>query len=172
MERAAIGLGVDGCSAPTFALPIERIALLYARLVNPDVADVPESLAQSATEVVGAMMENPEWVAGTKNRLDTDVMRLLPGKLIAKVGSEGVYAVGVLPSYRFPDGVGIAIKIEDGDLRGIRDLVVVEVLRQLGLLDEAALSQLSQYRSREVRNHRGMLVGEIRPCFLLPFRYE
>jgi len=162
-----IGIGVDGCSAPTFALPLEQVALAYARLVNPEAAGLEASLCAAIAEVTRAMREYPEMVGGTRRRLDTDLLRETGGRVLAKAGAEGVYALGIFPCPRFPEGVGIAIKIEDGDERRARNLVVLEVLRQLGLLEGAALDKLSAYYSGEVKNHRGMVVGVVRPCFRL-----
>jgi L-asparaginase II len=89
------------------------------------------------------------------------------GRIISKVGAEGVQLLGVKPGGRYPKGLGIAVKIEDGDIRRARDPVVIETLRQLGLLDEDQLARLSRYRRATVFNHRQLEVGEIRTCFNL-----
>jgi L-asparaginase II len=95
------------------------------------------------------------------------MIRAAGGKLISKIGAEGVYTVGVLPSDRWPKGLGLALKIEDGEDRRARPTVVIEALRQLGVLDDSALEALAPYRSFPIRNHRGDLVGEVRPEFEL-----
>ena len=165
LPSSAIGIGVDGCGAPTFAMPLERIALAYARLVNPE--GLQEPLRAAIIEVTRAMREHPEMVGGTRRRLDTDLIRVSEGRILAKAGAEGVHALGISPNARFPEGLGIAMKIEDGDERRARNLVVLEVLHQLGLLDRPALDKLSAYHRPEVKNHRGMVVGHVRPCFRL-----
>jgi len=167
LPPSEIGIGIDGCSAPTFALPLERIALAYARLVNPEAAGLEAPWCAAIAEVTRAMREYPEMVGGTRRRVDTDLLRETGGRVLAKAGAEGVYALGIFPCPRFPEGAGIAIKIEDGDERRARTLVVLEVLRQLELLDGAALDKLSAYYSGAVRNHRGVVVGIVRPCFRL-----
>ncbi|MCS6818234.1 MAG: asparaginase [Blastocatellia bacterium] len=167
LSPTAISLGGDGCGAPTFAIPLERIALAYARLVNPEAAELEAPMRAAIAEVTRAMREHPEMVGGTRHRLDTDLMRETEGRVLAKAGAEGVFALGIFPCPRFPQGLGIAIKIEDGDERRARNPVVLEVLRQLEVLDRTALEKLSAYSGKPVKDHRGMIVGAVRPCFRL-----
>jgi L-asparaginase II len=93
-------------------------------------------------------------------------MRAAAG-VISKVGAEGVYTVGVQPSARWPRGLGLALKIEDGEDRRARPTVVIESLRQLGVLDDATHERLAPYAKFVVRNHRGDEVGEVRASFEL-----
>ncbi|MFN6202857.1 MAG: asparaginase, partial [Acidobacteriota bacterium] len=159
-----IVVAVDGCSAPVFGVSLRAMALSYARLVDP-AGSTPRR--QAARRILAAMLEFPEMVGGTRHRLDTDLMRALPGRIVSKVGAEGVQLIGVLPTAAYPRGLGVAIKIEDGDIRRARDPVVIEVLRQLGVLDEEALSPLQDYRQATLRNHRHLAVGEVRTAFNL-----
>jgi L-asparaginase len=110
------------------------------------------------------MMDYPEMVAG-EGRLDTDLMRAAPGRVVSKGGAEGYHGMGVSR----PDGSawGIAIKIADGDGKRGGHPVIVETLRQLGVLDDAALTQLRNYYTWPVTNHRGLEVGEVRANFKL-----
>ncbi|MCA1555773.1 MAG: asparaginase, partial [Acidobacteria bacterium] len=78
-----------------------------------------------------------------------------------------VYTVGVEPSACWPRGLGLALKIEDGEDRRARPTVVIESLRQLGVLDDATFEQLAPYAKFVVRNHRGDAVGEVRASFAL-----
>ena len=78
-----------------------------------------------------------------------------------------VYTAGVLACEEWPRGLGLALKIEDGEDRRARSTIVIESLRQLGVLDENALEALAPYSSFPVKNHRGEIVGEIRPSFEL-----
>jgi L-asparaginase II len=94
-------------------------------------------------------------------------MRVTKGEILSKVGAEGVQLLGVKPNERYPQGLGVAIKIEDGDTRRARDPVVIETLRQLGLLNEEQLAQLASYASATVFNHRKIEVGEVSTCFKL-----
>jgi L-asparaginase II len=113
------------------------------------------------------MMEFPEMVGSTHGRFDSDLMKATNGRLIAKVGAEGVYTIGVLPAEQFPFGLGLAVKIEDGDDRRVRAMVVSESLRQLGVLNADDLHQLTHWRDRDVKNRRGDIVGHIGPAFRL-----
>jgi L-asparaginase II len=183
-----IATAVDGCSAPTFGVPLRSLALVFARLVEASanydrvaetgsgspfqVEDLDPQFAEAARRVmhaiaarriVAAMTAHPEMVAGTA-RLDTDLMRAAQGSLICKVGAEAVYCVGVLPCAQYPRGLGIAVKIEDGAYRGMNP-AVIETLVQLGVLDEAQQTELTHYHKPVVTNHRGLQVGEIRAVF-------
>lgn len=162
-----IQIAIDGCSAPVFGLSILAMARSYARLMAVRQTDMDSQLAVAAERVVDAMIEFPEMVAGSRARLDTDLMRAARGQILSKVGAEGVQLLGVKPCKQYPKGLGIAIKIEDGDIRRARDPVVIETLRQLGLLDEDQLTQLATYRKQTVTNYRQIEVGEIRTCFQL-----
>jgi L-asparaginase II len=174
----------DGCGVPTFALTLETMARMFARLVAPpragdgaapaggDEAAEPARGAVAsnvARRVVGVMLAHPEMVEGD-GELDTELMRAGAGRLVSKVGAEGVYAAGVLPCRRWPDGLGAAFKIEDGDKGDrARSPAAVELLRQLGALsdEEAASPALSELARRTLKNHRGDEVGEVRPAFRL-----
>ena len=169
VREEEVGIAVDGCSAPVFAVPLEAMARSYARLVAPP-DDLPERSQEAARRVVAAMVEAPEMVGGTRQRLDTDLMRALPGQIVSKVGAEGVQLLGLLPCPRYPRGLGIAIKVEDGDTRRARDPVVLETLRQLGLFDSGIPDSLAGYARSQVTNHRRLPVGEVRPAFALRFQ--
>lgn len=166
-------VAVDGCSAPTFAVPLDSLALAFARLVSPwfsrGRSDRPEPTndeAEAAKRIVAAMISQPEMIAGTKGRIDTDLIRSARRRLIGKIGAEGVYCIGVLPGEQFARGLGIAIKIEDGGKRALEP-AVVESLQQLGLLDESERRSLADYQRPLITNHRGLVVGEVRPVFEL-----
>lgn len=162
-----IAIAVDGCSAPVFGLSLVAMARSYAQLVAAEKTEIPELFQHAARRVVSAMTEHPELIGGTSGRLDTDLMRVACGRIISKVGAEGVQLLGVLPCADYPDGLGIAIKIADGDTRRARDPVVIETLRQLGLLNATQLAELADYAQAIVRNHRQLAVGEVRARFRL-----
>ncbi len=160
-----VAVAVDGCSAPVFGVSILAMARSYARLVGIRHTELGAEFGQTAERVVDSMIEFPELVGGTRGRLDTDLMRAARGQILSKVGAEGVQLLGIKPCFRYPKGLGIAIKIEDGDIRRARDPVVIETLRQLGLLDDEQLNQLSVYSRTAVFNHRNIEVGKVRTCF-------
>lgn len=163
---AEVVRGTDGCGVPVFGMPVRAMALMYARLVAPD-AGLGDQSSLGCARVVAAMTGSPELVGGTRDRLDTEMMRATAGHVISKIGAEGVYTVGVLPSSRWPRGLGLALKIEDGEDRRARPTVVIESLRQLGALDADALEALKPYSNFPIRNHRGDRVGEVRANFEL-----
>jgi L-asparaginase II len=161
-----IAVGIDGCAAPVFGVTVRAMALMYARLVLPPEA-WPTETREAARRILSAMISNPEMIGGRAERLDTVLMRAAGGGVVSKVGAEGVYTAGVLPSPRWPRGLGLAFKIEDGEDRRARPTVVIEALKQLDVLEGAALEELAPYASFSVRNHLGDEVGEVRANFKL-----
>ena len=161
-----IAVGIDGCGVPVFGITVKGMALMYARLVSPPVA-FDEKTRTACARIVSAMTTYPELVGGSSDRLDTEIMRAAKGRLVSKVGAEGVYTVGVLPCEDWPRGLGLALKIEDGDDHRARPTVVIESLRQLGILADQSLEAVSRYAFFPVRNRRGDVVGEVSPEFEL-----
>jgi L-asparaginase II len=159
-----LAVGVDGCAAPIFGVTVKAMALAYARLVAP-----PESFDQATRDacrrIVRVMTAYPELIGGTSDRLDTEIMRAAAGRVISKVGAEGVYTAGILPSERWPKGLGLALKIEDGDDKRARPTVVIESLRQLEVLNDESLEAVARYAFFPVQNRRGDVVGEIAASF-------
>lgn len=153
----AMALGVDGCGVPTFGLPLRRLALAFARLARPAAADdLAPSLRAALARVGRAMAAHPFMVAGT-GRFCTDLIRVTGGRLLGKVGAEGVYGVAVTDR-----GWGVAVKVEDGGSRGLYP-AVVRALELLGLLADAEAAALAAHARPAVRTHRGETVGEVRP---------
>ncbi|MDT5155898.1 MAG: hypothetical protein QOH51_255 [Acidobacteriota bacterium] len=161
-----IAVGIDGCGVPVFGVHVRTMALMYARLVSPP-ADFDEAARGACVRLVAAMTAHPEMVGGTVERFDTEVIRAGRKLIISKIGAEGVYTAGVLPCDAWPNGLGLAFKIEDGEDRRARSTVAIESLRQLGVLDKDADKSLNPYASFPVLNHRGDVVGEIRASFEL-----
>jgi L-asparaginase II len=116
--------GIDGCSIPTFAIPLRALALAFARFGtgrgwHPD-------RAAAAVRIRAAVMENPFMVGGT-GRFDTEVMQAFGGRVFAKTGAEGVYCAA------FPDlGLGVAVKCEDGAGRAAELVTATVIERFLG----------------------------------------
>jgi L-asparaginase II len=162
-----MALGVDGCGAPVFGMPVANMALMYARLAAAPEMPSGRQTQSAAERIFRAMTGHPEIVGGRAERLDTKVMLAGGGHVVSKVGAEGVYTAGVRPSAAWPRGLGIALKIEDGEDRRARPTVVIETLRQLGVLSASELEELAPYSRFTVRNHRGDAVGEVRPSFEL-----
>jgi L-asparaginase II len=161
-----MAVGIDGCGVPTFGVTVRAMALMYARLVAPP-ADFDEAMRAACRRIVAAMTRYPEMIGGRAERLDTVIMRAAPGMLISKVGAEGVYTAGVLPCEEWPRGLGLALKIEDGEDRRARPTVVIESLRQLGVIKGEALEAVKPYASFTIENRRGETVGEVKASFEL-----
>jgi len=159
-----MAVGIDGCGAPIFGITMKAMALAFARLVSPPPGfDNP--MRAACERVVRVMTAYPELIGGTSNRLDTEIMRAARGRVVSKVGAEGVYTAGINPCKEWPNGLGLALKIEDGDDKRARPTVVVEALRQLGVLRDESLEAVSRYAFFPVTNRRGDLVGEISAAF-------
>ncbi|HZI46959.1 MAG TPA: asparaginase [Pyrinomonadaceae bacterium] len=161
-----IAIGIDGCGVPVFGVSVRAMALMYARLVSPP-AHFDASVKNACRRILQAMITYPEMVGGTKDRLDTELIRAAGGRLISKIGAEGVYTVGVLPCDRWPMGIGFALKMEDGDDKRARPPAVIEALRQLGVLRDTEISSLAAYAPTPITNRRGERVGEARAAFSL-----
>lgn len=161
-----IAVGVDGCGVPVFGVTVNAMARMYARLVSPP-AEFDDQTRSACARIVAAMTTHPELIGGASERLDTELMKAAKGRLISKVGAEGVYTAGVLPCEDWPRGLGLAIKIEDGDDHRARPTVVIESLRQLGILFDESLEAVSRYAFFPVRNRRGDVVGEVTAEFKL-----
>ena len=145
-----IDVAVDGCGVATFALPLNTLALTFARL-----AVTTRSPESAAARLIHAMQAFPELVGGT-GRLCTELMRTTRGRIFAKVGAEGVYCAGV-PGAE----IGVALKVEDGARRAAEP-ALIEVLRLLGLLTEEEMGDLDRYAGPDVKNTRGEIVGSLR----------
>ncbi len=143
MNPADIETAVDGCGVVTFAMPLKNMAVTYARLVARD--------DEYRREIVDAMVNNPGLIAGS-HRLCTAVMEAYPGKIIAKVGAGGVYLAGLIDK-----GLGVALKVEDGDARAA-EVALLAVLRDLGL-DPDPVERLPLFGAQKVVNTRAEVVG-------------
>lgn len=148
-----IPVALDGCSAPVFYVPLRNIALGFARLAAAD-PDTPTGM------IMAACLAHPRLIAGDE-RLETILMNTLPGRLFAKTGAEGGFALALKE-----EGLGVAVKIEDGSSRPLNP-AIIQVLDQLGLLSSEARESLKSYWQPTMTNHRKQEVGFIRPVFAL-----
>jgi L-asparaginase II len=167
LEIEEIHIGIDGCSVPTFAVPLKSAATAFARLADP--GHLAEERADACRTVWQAMTTHPEMVAGP-GRFDTTLMKATGGRILAKGGAEGYQGIAIAPG-ALRDGspaLGVALKIEDGDRDGrARSIAVLKVLKDLGALTEFQKDSLSHFDARESYNWRGIKVGDLRPCFEL-----
>ncbi|HET6862419.1 MAG TPA: asparaginase [Pyrinomonadaceae bacterium] len=161
-----LAVAIDGCGVPVFGITVKAMALAFAKLVSPS-SEFDETTRLSCHRIVKVMTAYPELIGGTRDRLDTEIMRSSPGRIVSKVGAEGVYTAGILPCEEWPNGLGLALKIEDGDDHRARPTVVIEALRQLGVLRDESLEFVSRYAFFPIKNRRDEVVGEIRASFKL-----
>jgi L-asparaginase II len=157
MDANDLKPGVDGCSAPNYAMPLSKLATGYARLASgAQDGEFGESFAQLSA----AMTSRPDIVSGT-GRNDLAFMQAGRGDWVSKVGADGVQVVGSKSR-----GEAFALKIIDANKPALF-AASVEVMEQLGWLDDAQRAALAPWRAQTIINARGLLVGERRPAFTL-----
>jgi L-asparaginase II len=154
--------GTDGCRIPTFAAPVRSFAVAYATLADPRQA--PEGtgreLAKPLERLRQAMTAHPILVGGEET-LDSDIMALSEGRIVAKLGAEGLLCLAV------PErGLGIAIAADDGSSRALGPAAVA-VIEQLELAQPAIVDTLRERHVETVKTFAGEAVGEMRPVFQL-----
>lgn len=149
-EEEVAGWGIDGCSAPNFSCTVEGLALAMARFASPGV----DPRGQAQGRLVQAMIAHPELVAG-EGRACTELMRAARGQAALKTGAEAVF-VGILPQR----GLGIALKVADGGMRGA-EAAITALMVHLGILGEND-PVVQKYLTGSLRNWRGIATGELR----------
>jgi L-asparaginase II len=143
-------LGVDGCGVVVYALPLESMALSYSNL-----AIAAQQNEEGPRRIVDAMLANPFLVGGT-DRFDSILMEETEGRILCKIGAEGVHCAAVMDA-----GIGIALKAEDGAVRA-QYPALIAILQQLGALPEDLSPRLADFAWKPVRNTRHEIVGEVR----------
>lgn len=150
-----IDCGTDGCSIPTYAIPLPALALGFARFGTG--LGLPPVRAAAAARIRAAVAAHPWHVAGT-GRLDTVVMGLLRARAFTKTGAEGVYCAA-LPG----EGLGIALKCDDGSGRGAEVMLAALVDRFLPM-DEAERAAMAALARPVLRNWNQIVVGNLQPA--------
>lgn len=150
-------MGIDGCSAPNYAMPLAALARSYARLA---LGERDAEFGDGFGPLAAAMTAHPELVSGTR-RNDEAFMRAGRGDWVTKVGADGVQVVSSRSR-----GEALAIKISDGNMPALH-ATTVAALDQLGWLDDAQREALEPWRAREIRSVRGAVVGERQAVFKL-----
>jgi L-asparaginase II len=153
VDLAHAPVGTDGCSIPTYALPLERLALAFARVATG--VGLSAAHAQAARRLRQAVARAPYFVAGS-GRFDTRLMERLGERVFCKVGAEGVYCAA-LPEA----GLGVAIKIDDGHARAA-EVVLAAVVRARLKLDDSEQSLLCTLSTPVLTNWNGLQVGQLR----------
>ncbi len=154
MDVDAVPRGIDGCSAPIYALPLARLAYAYARLARCEDG--------AASTLRDAMRSEPRLVSGSE-RFDLLLSNQGARDWIVKGGADGLQLVASMSR-----GIGVAVKLADGNPRALH-AVVLDVLRQLGWLDQPLAAALAAHDAPAITNWRGTRTGELRACFSLEF---
>lgn len=158
LSRSEIGVGIDGCGVTVFALPLDRMAYAYARFVRAARLHDAEP-----RRIVRAMTTHPFLIGGS-DRFDTALMQAFGGRVVCKVGAEGVHTLALVER-----GIGIAIKVEDGAPRA-QYPAVIAALAALGEHPDAesprasgpgAPSPLREFVVKPIRNTRNEVVGAV-----------
>lgn len=146
--------GRDGCSIPTYAIPLRSLATGFARMT--DGKDLTAQRHDACTRLMSACMAEPFFVAGT-DRACTRFMLAAPGRIFVKIGADGVYC-GAVPEL----GLGIALKIDDGSERAAISAMAA-VLSRLFDNDEPLQTALKPLLHSPIENWNRIITGEIRP---------
>ena len=148
----------DGCSIPTYAVPLRSFALGFARMATGN--GLGTERARAARRLLGACMAEPFLVAGS-GRADVALMQAAPGRTFVKVGAEGVYCAA-LPEL----GFGIALKSDDGAARAA-EVMVAAVLAKLLSGDREVSAKLTEQANPAIESRIGAVVGGMRPTAAL-----
>jgi L-asparaginase II len=147
--------GIDGCSVPTWAIPLNNLALAFARFGTGQ--SLPAERAKAAARLRAACAANPWHVAGTE-RFCTEVMRQLGARAFVKTGAEGVYCAA-LPAL----GLGVALKCDDGAERAAQ-VVMAAVIARYVEMSAAEAAAFERHLRPVLRNWNGIEVGAVRPA--------
>lgn len=150
--------GIDGCSIPTYAVPLKSFAQGFARM-GTGRGFSPER-AKAAKRLLSACMAEPFLVVGT-GKADLALMQAAPGRIFVKTGAEGVYCAA-LPEL----GLGIALKCDDGASTAA-EVMIAAVLAKLLRADEALAVRLTELAHSPVESRVGAKVGSLRPTAAL-----
>ncbi len=151
VDASRIIQAVDGCGVVVHAMPLQAMARSYARF-----AQAAHRSDEIPARIVHAMQTRPFLVGGT-DRFDSALIEATEGRVIAKIGAEGIHSVAIVD-----DGIGIVVKVEDGAQRA-QFPAVITVLQRFGALPEDLPPRLADFLQRSLRNTRGEIVGELRP---------
>ncbi len=146
--------GIDGCSIPTFGIPLRQLALAFARVAT-GVGLKPEH-ARAALRLRQAVAAAPFMVGGT-DRFDTRVMQRLGERVFCKVGAEGVYCAA-LPAR----GLGVAIKIDDGNNARAAEVAMAAAIEAFVALDDGEAQFMRGFSQVTLKNWNGIEVGSLR----------
>ena len=150
LQVSAVPTAIDGCNIPVFAMPLSAMARGYARLATAAEGIAPRDRALA--RIRAAMTAHPVATDGA-GRFNTTLMQVTGGRILAKGGAEGLECIGITSR-----GMGLALKCEDGEARGVVPATVA-VLEHLGELSPCEAAELAAFRRPQVRNPVGRTTG-------------
>lgn len=159
VEEDKIIIGTDGCGVPVHGIPLYNAALAFSKFTFTD--NLQPDLKTACDTIFKSMNSHPEMIAGT-NGFCTELIKNTHGKLIGKIGADGVYCLAVKGM-----DVGIAIKIEDGNYHRAIPPVVMRCLEELNILTTSEIEALDSFRDEHLRNSLGEVIGKVNPVFHL-----
>lgn len=154
--RSEVPLVTDGCGAPVAAMPLSRLAQLYAYLAHPPSG--PAGFAGALTKLMTAVRTHPECLEGD-DLFDTELCRRTDGAVVSKIGAGGVACAAVGDRRQ-----GVAVKLESGDLNLAR-AVLAQALARLGAITEALADDLSRLAIKLPRTTSGKTCGRVEVDF-------
>lgn len=152
----AVEYGIDNCAVPAFRLPIDHAATAFARLATGE--QLPPHLTEAASTVRAAMMAHP-WMIGGEESFDSRLMDVANGTVVCKGGAEGFQGVGMGDL-----GLGLAIKISDGNARGVPP-ATMQVLAHVRPFPDEGFDRLEPFRRPVSKNLQGEVIGRVLPVF-------
>jgi L-asparaginase II len=153
-----IGIGIENCGAPTFALPLKNMAIGFSKLKSFKAKDI--STSQSLQVVADSVWRYPEMISG-RGRLDYQLALASKSNILAKAGAEALHCAVILDK-----GYGLAVKILDGSRRALAP-ASIEIYRQLDVFNRRQLRELAESASPCIHDHHGKKVGFLKSDFKL-----
>ncbi|WP_160647486.1 asparaginase [Chengkuizengella marina] len=153
-----VDIAKDGCGVPVFGLSVHQLAKAYAKIGSS--YSLSENRALACKKILKAISKHPFYLAGT-DRFDTHLIHVTQGRIIGKMGNEGVFAL-TIPT----EELGIAVKVSDGAERASYP-TVVETLSQLNLISTYEKEKLERFHYPIIKNRRDEVVGRLEPAFKL-----
>lgn len=155
--EADVGIGIDGCGVPVFAVPMRNIAISFKNIACIDTIQ-DESLRSAAERYIPRIHQYPHMMRGTGylcSRINEDP------NLVAKGGANGVYGIGLKR-----ERMGISFKLKDGT-EAVWPIIIKEIFKQIGYYREETFAMLDSLNDGTIRNDNGTDVGYCKAVFQL-----
>lgn len=161
IDKGKIGIGMDGCGVPVHNMPLYNMALGYARLAKYE--KLKDDYRLAGEKIWNAMINHPLMLSGTGG-FCSELTAVGKGDICGKLGAEAVYCVAVRSL-----GIGIAVKIDDGNARRALYPATMKILNDLNLLDEEQNKALEKFAYYKAKSSTGKIAGYSETCFELKF---